>query len=97
MGGSLKNPTYEDVCTNTTGHAEVVQIIFDEKIISYEQILDTFWSIHDPTQLNRQGPERGTQYRSVIFYHNDIQKKVAETSKRKQQNSGKYKKKLLPK
>lgn len=95
MGGSLKNPTYEDVCTNTTGHAEVVQIIYDEKVLSYEQLLDTFWNIHDPTQLNRQGPDRGTQYISVIFYHNDIQKKVAENSKKKQQNSGRYKKQIV--
>ena len=95
MGGPLKNPTYEDVCTNTTGHAEVVHIIYDEKIISYEQLLDIFWNIHDPTQLNRQGPDRGTQYRSVIFYYNDIHKKVAEKSKKKQQNSGRYKKQIV--
>ena len=94
-GGAMKNPTYEDVCTNITGHAEVVQIIYDEKIISYEQLLDTFWNIHDPTQLNRQGPNRGAQYRSVIFYQNDMQKIVAENSKKKQQNSGRYKKQIV--
>jgi peptide-methionine (S)-S-oxide reductase len=94
-GGAMKNPTYENVCTNITGHAEVVQIIYDEKIISYEQLLDTFWNIHDPTQLNRQGPDRGAQYRSVIFYQNDMQKIVAENSKKKQQNSGRYKKQIV--
>ena len=83
MGGNLKNPTYEDVCTDKTGHAEVVQITYDPKITSYEKLLDIFWSIHDPTQLNRQGPDHGTQYRSVIFYHSQKQKKLAEESKKK--------------
>lgn len=83
MGGNFKNPTYEDVCTDETGHAEVVQITYDPKKITYEQLLDVFWSIHNPTQLNRQGPDTGTQYRSVIFYHNEQQKKLAEQSKKK--------------
>jgi len=92
MGGNLKNPTYEDVCTNRTGHAEVVQIEFDPRIVSYEALLDELWNIHDPTQLNRQGPDIGSQYRSVIFYHNEQQKKIAEQSKEKLDKSGIYKK-----
>jgi len=90
MGGHLKNPTYEDVCTNTTDHAEVLQIIFNPEEISYEQLLELFWSIHDPTQRNQQGPDIGTQYRSVIFYHTETQRKTAEASKQKQEKSGKY-------
>jgi len=86
MGGNLKNPTYEDVCTDKTGHVEVVQIVFDPSKISYEELLEIFWNIHDPTQLNQQGPDIGTQYRSVIFYHNENQKKTAENSKKKQQS-----------
>ena len=82
MGGDLKNPNYEQVCTDKTGHAEVIQIIFDEEQISYEKLLETFWKIHDPTQLNMQGPDIGTQYRSVIFYHNELQKKIAKQSKK---------------
>ena len=82
-GGSEPEPTYEDVCTDETGHAEVVQINYDPKKIKYEQLLDVFWSIHYSTQLNRQGPDTGTQYRSVIFYHNEQQKKLAEESKKK--------------
>ena len=95
MGGNLKNPTYEDVCTDKTGHAEVVQIAYDPKKITYEQLLNTFWSIHDPTQLNRQGPDRGTQYRSVIFYHTLEQKTAAEKSKKNLEQSRKYKKKIM--
>ena len=77
-GGNAPNPSYEDVCTDETGHAEVVQITFDPKLISYREILQVFFSIHDPTTLNRQGADAGTQYRSVIFYHDDSQKKIAE-------------------
>ena len=77
-GGSLPNPTYEQVCSGTTGHAEVVQVTFDPKVISYKDILDVFFAIHDPTTLNRQGNDVGTQYRSVIFYHNEEQKVTAE-------------------
>ena len=80
-GGNFSNPSYEDVCTNTTGHVEVVLIEFDENIISYSKILDHFWICHDPTQLNRQGYSIGTQYKSVIFYYSDEQKKLAEKSK----------------
>lgn len=84
-GGVTENPSYEDVCSDTTGHAEVIQITFDPKIISYEELLEFFWKSHDPTQLNRQGPDVGTQYRSVIFYHDDKQKKAAEKSLKQQQ------------
>jgi peptide-methionine (S)-S-oxide reductase len=77
-GGSVPNPSYEMVCTGTTGHAEVVQITFDSKIISFKQILQVFFTIHDPTTLNRQGPDVGTQYRSAIFYHSPEQKATAE-------------------
>jgi peptide-methionine (S)-S-oxide reductase len=81
MGGTLKNPTYQDVCTGQTGHAEVVQVTYDPSKVSYEQLLTVFWSIHDPTQLNRQGPDIGTNYRSVIFYHDAEQGKLARKSK----------------
>ena len=87
-GGTLKNPTYEDVCTDSTGHAEVVQIEYDSSQVSYEELLNLFWEIHDPTTLNRQGPDVGAQYRSVIFYHSSAQDSVAEASKEKLQNSG---------
>jgi len=82
-GGDLKNPTYEDICTGMSGHAEVVQVAFDPAIISYDQLLFAFWQTHDPTTLNRQGNDVGPQYRSVIFYHTDEQKIAAEASKRK--------------
>ena len=81
MGGSVKNPTYEQICDGDSGHAEVVQVVFDPKKISYEKVLAWFWDLHDPTTLNRQGHDSGTQYRSAIFYHSDEQKKVAEASK----------------
>ena len=80
-GGRIKNPSYEQVCSGNTGHAEAVQIQFDPKIISFEKILDIFWNTHDPTTLNRQGNDVGTQYRSAIFYHNNRQKEIAEKSK----------------
>lgn len=80
-GGIVENPTYEEVCSGRTWHAEVVQIIFDPKVISYEEILNVFWNIHDPTSLNGQGPDKGTQYRSIILYHNEEQKRIAEKSK----------------
>ncbi len=77
-GGTVPNPTYRQVCTGTTGHAEVVQITFDPKVISFKQLLEVFFTVHDPTTLNRQGADVGTQYRSVIFYHDDEQKHIAE-------------------
>lgn len=80
-GGTKENPTYEDVCSDETGHAEVVQVEFDPSQIRYDELLDIFWSNHNPTTLNRQGPDIGTQYRSVIFYHSPEQKTAAEESK----------------
>ena len=80
-GGQKENPTYEEVCSKTTGHAEVVQIAYDPQVVSYEKLLEMFWEIHDPTTLNRQGNDSGPQYRSVIFYHNETQKQAAEKSK----------------
>jgi len=79
-GGARQNPSYEQVCTGATGHAEVVELTFDPEVISYEEILDIFWAIHNPTTLNAQGADRGTQYRSVIYYYNEEQKKQAESS-----------------
>jgi methionine-S-sulfoxide reductase len=79
-GGHTEFPTYEDVCTGTTGHAEVIQITYDPSKVSYRKIIDTFWDAHDPTTLNRQGADSGTQYRSIILYRNDEEKKIAEES-----------------
>jgi peptide-methionine (S)-S-oxide reductase len=87
-GGSVENPTYKDVCTDRTGHAEVVQVEFDPKKVSFETLLETFWHSHNPTQLNRQGPDVGTQYRSVIFFHSKDQEKAALASKEKLQRTG---------
>ncbi len=89
-GGTLENPTYEDVCTDQTGHAEVVEVEYDPAQVSYDDLLNVFWSCHDPTTLNRQGPDVGTQYRSVIFFHTPEQEAAAKASKDKIQRSGKY-------
>ena len=86
-GGHTQNPTYKEICTGKTGHAEVAQINFDTNIITYEQILNVFWQSHDPTTLDRQGNDVGTQYRSVIFFHNKKQKEIAEKSKKYADNS----------
>ena len=90
-GGNVPNPTYEQVCTGTTGHAEATQITFDQTKISYEELLEAFWKMHDPTTLDRQGNDVGTQYRSVIFYHNDMQKQLAEKYKKELDASGAWK------
>jgi peptide-methionine (S)-S-oxide reductase len=94
-GGHTKNPTYEQVCTDHTGHAEVVQVEFDSNILPFEKLLDVFWNNHDPTQLNRQGPDVGTQYRSAIFYHDSKQEEIAKKSKESLDKSGKFGKKIV--
>jgi peptide-methionine (S)-S-oxide reductase len=88
-GGHTDNPSYKDVCTDATGHAEVVQVTFDPAKVSYDQLLDVFWKIHDPTQVNRQGPDFGTQYRTAIFYHTPEQEAAARKSKQALEASGK--------
>lgn len=90
IGGHVENPTYEQICTKTTGHAEAIQIRYDKSKITYEELLDIFWQAHDPTTLNRQGNDRGPQYRSAIFYHTPEQKNQAEQSKAKLDSSGYY-------
>ncbi len=90
MGGTLPNPSYEAVCTGRTGHAEVVQVKFDPATLPYEKLLDIFWQLHDPTTLNAQGPDTGTQYRSAIFFHSPEQRQIAEASKQKWDKSGKF-------
>jgi peptide-methionine (S)-S-oxide reductase len=89
-GGHLDKPTYKDVCTDETGHAEVVQVTFDPEKLSYSQLLDVFWKIHDPTQLNRQGPDFGKQYRTAIFFHSPKQGEIARKSKQALEASGKF-------
>ncbi len=90
MGGHFPNPSYLDVCARITGHAEVVQLQYDSEIISYEELLEIFWKIHDPTTYHRQGPDRGEQYRSVIFYQTPQQEQQARKSKQQLQMSGRY-------
>ena len=92
-GGNMDNPSYEDVCADETGHAEAVEVTYDPNKVSYEALLDVFWKNHNPTQLNRQGPDVGTQYRSAVFYHNEKQKNAAEKSLKEQQK--KYKDKIV--
>ena len=89
-GGQTKNPTYAEICTGETGHAEVIQVTFDPSVISYSELLEVFWKVHDPTTLNRQGNDVGTQYRSVVFYHNDEQKQLAESYKIKLEEAKVY-------
>jgi peptide-methionine (S)-S-oxide reductase len=95
MGGKLANPTYEDVCTDETGHAEVVEVEYDPAQISFEQLLEVFWKSHDPTQLNRQGPDVGTQYRSAVFYHTSDQKAAAEKAKAALATSGRFRRPVV--
>ena len=96
-GGHTKNPTYKQITTGTTGHAEVVQLEYNPKVVSYERLLDIFFSTHDPTTLNRQGADRGTQYRSIIFYHNETQKKQAEAAIKRWNESKAYKDPIVTK
>lgn len=94
-GGRFENPTYRLVCTGTTGHAESVQVEYDPALVSYEDLLNVFWENHDPTTLNRQGPDVGTQYRSVIFYHTPEQEAAARASKERLDKSGKYRRPVV--
>jgi len=94
-GGHVENPTYDEVCTGTTGHAEAIQIVFNPKIISFEKLLDVFFHLHDPTSLNQQGPDVGEQYRSAIFYHSEKQKEIALKLKGKLDKSGKFSKSIV--
>ncbi|HEY2615348.1 MAG TPA: peptide-methionine (S)-S-oxide reductase MsrA [Chthoniobacterales bacterium] len=89
-GGTKENPTYEDVCTDETGHAEVVEVEFDPSVVSYSELLEVFWANHNPTTLNRQGPDVGSQYRSVIFYRSPEQRDAAEKSKTNLEKSGRF-------
>jgi len=94
-GGNTKNPTYEEVCTDKTGHAESVLIEFNPELITYEKLLELFWSIHDPTTLNRQGPDIGSQYRSIVFYHSEEQKNMAINTKDKLEKSKRFSRKIV--
>lgn len=95
LGGDQENPSYEDVCTGRTGHAEVVQMVYDSERVDFDTLLDVFWEMHDPTSLNRQGPDTGTQYRSAIFYHSPEQKAAAERSRERLEASGRYRRPIV--
>ncbi len=94
-GGATERPTYKDVCTDRTGHAEVVEVTFDPAKLAYDKLLETFFGAHDPTQLNRQGPDWGTQYRSVVFYHSEEQKRAAEAMKERLGAEGRFAKPIV--
>jgi peptide-methionine (S)-S-oxide reductase len=94
-GGKTANPSYEDVCTGRTGHAEAVEVVYDPARVSYEDLLTVFWNNHNPTTLNRQGPDIGTQYRSAIFYHTPEQESAAQVSKEALEQSGKFRKQIV--
>jgi peptide-methionine (S)-S-oxide reductase len=95
LGGDYENPSYKDVCTGRTGHAEVVEVTYDPSVIAYEDLLKVFWENHDATQLNRQGPDVGTQYRSAIFYHTPEQEQAARASKEQLEKSNRYKRPIV--
>jgi peptide-methionine (S)-S-oxide reductase len=95
LGGTLQNPTYHDVCSGRTGHAEVVQVTYDPSRVTYDDLLTVFWENHDPTTLNRQGPDVGTQYRSAIFYQDEAQKEAAIESKEEREKSGRYRRPIV--
>ncbi len=94
-GGDLQNPTYRDVCSDTTGHAEVVQVEYDPEAVSYDDLLNVFWENHDPTTLNRQGPDVGTQYRSVVFFHTPEQEQAARASRERLEKSGRFRRPIV--
>ena len=94
-GGTAPAPTYEMVCSNGTGHAEAVRVEYDPSVVSYSQLLDAFWNMHDPTQLDRQGPDIGSQYRSVVFYHDSEQRRLAEESRQKLETSGRHRRSVV--
>ena len=95
LGGTLENPTYKDVCTGTTGHAEVVEVDYDPAVVPFDRLLDVFFELHDPTTLNRQGPDVGTQYRSAVFYHDGEQKAAAEAAKARWNASGRFRRPIV--
>ena len=95
LGGTMQNPTYYDVCSGRTGHAEVVEVTYDPDRVTYDDLLTVFWENHDPTTLNRQGPDVGTQYRSAIFYHDEDQKQAALSSKEEREKSGRYRRPIV--
>lgn len=95
MGGSVKYPTYEEVSAGNTGHAEAVQLVFDPQIVSYEKLLELFWELHNPTEASREGKNIPSQYRSIIFYHNEKQHDVAVSSKDQQKSSGRFKRNII--
>ncbi|MDX9860700.1 MAG: peptide-methionine (S)-S-oxide reductase MsrA [Rhodospirillales bacterium] len=94
-GGAAADPTYEEVCDGGTGHAEAVRVTYDPAVVGYEDLLDVFWKIHDPTTLNRQGPDVGTQYRSAVFFHDAEQEKAARAAKQRLENSGRFRRPLV--